>query len=172
MRNLAKKENIPLVDLTQLTNDLFVKLGKETTTNTIFFPGTGSHVRKTGAIAISKLFADDIAKQKIMPICSWLKESPCAATSAKVCITNSNTPHNIVSYNSINKTLSINISGAQQLRVTVFTLNGKSVFSRVCNLQASSATIKMPFYELNYGTYLVKSVFNGEAKLDLINVVR
>jgi lysophospholipase L1-like esterase len=172
MRELAKARNITLVDLTLLTREHFEKIGRDSTTKTIFFPGDGSHLQKTGATAISKLFVDDIVAQKVMPVCSWVKDSPCNPTSNKMPIANTDNHGNIISYSLAKRTLYINAYGPQCLSVTVLNLNGKSLLSNIYKLPSANYKIEIPLHGLSRGTYLVKSEFDETPQLDLINIVR
>jgi hypothetical protein len=76
MRELAKEKNVALVDLNLLTKEHFEKMGKDSTNKTVYFPNDGSHLQKSGAIIISRLFVNSIVEQNVLPLCSWVKNPP------------------------------------------------------------------------------------------------
>jgi lysophospholipase L1-like esterase len=168
MKELAEDKNVAFVDMTRLTKEHFEKIG-ESATSKLY--RDGSHLKANGAEVVTDLLIKSIVQQNIMPICSWVKDSPCEPTANKVLGINTGTYRNLVSYNSMKKTLSINAAGPQQLIVTVVTPNGKSVFSGIFNLHESSVKFEIPLFRLNYGIYFVKSEFNGISHVDLINIV-
>jgi hypothetical protein len=84
-RNLAKAKQVPLVDMTKLTNVYMEGIGKDA--STMLFVDSKAHPNVAGARAFAKLFTDDLVLQKIVPIQIWLKGAkpvsiaPGAATS-------------------------------------------------------------------------------------------
>ncbi|MEO6095653.1 MAG: rhamnogalacturonan acetylesterase [Fibrobacteria bacterium] len=70
-RNLAAAKQVPLVDMTKLTEAYMLEIGKAASTK--LFVDAKAHPNVAGARAISKLFTDDLVKQKIVPLQNWLK---------------------------------------------------------------------------------------------------
>lgn len=66
MKLVADSMNVPFIDLTTATKDLFEKYG-DTQTNTLFFDGNGStHLNETGAMLVARLCAQKMKEQGIL----------------------------------------------------------------------------------------------------------
>jgi lysophospholipase L1-like esterase len=70
-RNLAVAKQVPLVDMTKLTEAYMVGIGMAASTK--LFKDQKAHPNIEGGRAFAKLFTDDLVRQKIVPIQNWLK---------------------------------------------------------------------------------------------------
>jgi lysophospholipase L1-like esterase len=85
IRDLAATKKIDLIDATALTKSLFEKIGKDSTTKLFLNLAAGespnypsgntdnTHLQERGAKAVAQLVVNDIARQKISPLCTWIK---------------------------------------------------------------------------------------------------
>jgi hypothetical protein len=67
--------------------------------------------------------------------------------------------------------LNINARNPQNLSVTILTLNGKSLCSKIFDHHTAHLKMEIPVHELSSGTYLVKSEGSGASVTKLINVM-
>jgi lysophospholipase L1-like esterase len=85
IRDLAAAKGIDLVDLTALSKALYEKLGKDTTTNKLFlnlpagaYPNypdgsvDNTHLQLRGAREIAKALAENMVKQKLATLSTWV----------------------------------------------------------------------------------------------------
>jgi hypothetical protein len=84
IRDLAAEKHIDLIDVTALTKAFFEKIGRDSTTKHFLNLRAGespnypegntdnTHLQERGAEAVSQLIADDIARQELMPLASWV----------------------------------------------------------------------------------------------------
>jgi lysophospholipase L1-like esterase len=85
IRELAIKKNIQLVDMTALTNAYFEKVGKDSTNKLFLILNKGeyanypdgkndqTHLQERGARTVAQIFANEIVKQKLSPLDTWIK---------------------------------------------------------------------------------------------------
>jgi lysophospholipase L1-like esterase len=64
VRQVAREENVPLIDLTALSKDFYEALGKEKSA-VAFKEGDGTHHNNYGAYELAKIIADSIREQKL-----------------------------------------------------------------------------------------------------------
>ena len=73
---LAKEKNIGVVDMRKLTEAYFESIGK-TAADSLFAVKTDgtldqTHINNTGALAVCKLFVDNVVSQKLSPLYTWV----------------------------------------------------------------------------------------------------
>lgn len=84
-KNIAKKENVPLVDMTTITMDWISSLGEENSRPYFVYqiaPGEyklypngkkdNTHLRLKGALEVARLFAEAVEAQEIKPLCNYI----------------------------------------------------------------------------------------------------
>ena len=87
IRELAAAKNIDLVDMAALTRTYFEKIGRDSTNKLFLILKKGqyanyadgktdyTHLQKRGAETIAQIFVNDVLKQKIFPLYTWIKGS-------------------------------------------------------------------------------------------------
>jgi pectin methylesterase-like acyl-CoA thioesterase len=74
-------------------------------------------------------------------------------------------------YNPAEKTLNIRAGGSKMLKVTIFSLDGKTMYSEKFNaVSTNSDIIEIPVGGLNSGIYLVRSEFDDMVKCGYMNL--
>lgn len=66
MRSLASNLNVPLVDLTTLTEDLVETMGAEKSKQVIYANGDNTHLKAMGGIIFSELVVEDLLRKNIL----------------------------------------------------------------------------------------------------------
>lgn len=66
MKDIAKKLNVPLVDMTALTEKATTSLGPEKAKEIIYCAKDNTHLKGAGALIYANLFVDDIKRQGIL----------------------------------------------------------------------------------------------------------
>jgi len=66
MKALAKKLNVPLIDMTTLTQDLVVGYGAEKSKEVIYARNDNTHLKAMGGILFSRLAAEELLNQNIL----------------------------------------------------------------------------------------------------------
>ncbi len=77
----------------------------------------------------------------------------------------------VLSYNPAQRTLFIHNSGSKNLKVNIFSLNGKKVFSRKLNTGSGDGLAAIPLTNANSGVYLIKLECDGSVKTEYINLL-
>jgi lysophospholipase L1-like esterase len=75
VRQAAKEENVPLIDLNALSKDLYEALGKEDS-GRLFKEGDGTHHNNYGAYELAKTIVQSIRDQHLSPAKYLLKDLP------------------------------------------------------------------------------------------------
>ena len=70
VREVAKEEKVPLIDLTALSKDLYEPLGKEAS-GRLFKEGDGTHHNNYGAYQLAKSIVQSVRDQRL-PLTSYL----------------------------------------------------------------------------------------------------
>ncbi len=73
-------------------------------------------------------------------------------------------------YNSAKRVLNITAPGANHLTITIFSLNGRKVFSRKFNNMAGVDRMEIPLTGIRCGMYIIRSEFDGFEKTDHLKV--
>lgn len=66
LRDIAAEYNIPVIDLTKLTRELYLQYGKTYCTDNLFCDGDNTHFQATGATMVAKLCAQAMKEQGIL----------------------------------------------------------------------------------------------------------
>ncbi|MEQ1603279.1 MAG: rhamnogalacturonan acetylesterase [Pyrinomonadaceae bacterium] len=74
VRQAAKEENVPLIDLTAMSKDLYEALGKDGS-GVLFKEGDGTHHNNYGSYQLAKIIVQSIRDQKL-PLAKFLKGLP------------------------------------------------------------------------------------------------
>ncbi len=77
----------------------------------------------------------------------------------------------VLSYNQLNKTISIQNMKTKNLKVNIFSLNGKKVFSREISASSRIGTMEIPLSGFNSGIYLIRLEYEGSVTTKYMNVL-
>ena len=75
VRQAAKEENVPLIDLTEKSKDLYEALGKDGS-GVLFKEGDGTHHNSYGAYQIAKIIVQSIRDQRLSLSKFLIKDLP------------------------------------------------------------------------------------------------